>query len=132
MAGAFVMTANPINWFEIYVGNMDRAKAFYEGVLGAKLKPMHDPGPGISEMCGFPGEPGAVGATGALVRMEGGPQGPGGVLVYFSCDDCAVECARVPKRGGTIKKQKFSIGQYGFIALITDTEGNMVGLHSMT
>jgi predicted enzyme related to lactoylglutathione lyase len=59
------------------------------------------------------------GATGALVKMEGVPSGMGGVIIYFSCQDCAVECARVPKNGGTIMKDKFSIGQYGYIALMT-------------
>ena len=82
-------------------------------------------------MWSFPSEPKATGATGALVKMQDGPQGPGGVIVYFSCEDCATECARVPKHGGAIKKEKFSIGQYGFIALVTDTEGNMIGLQSM-
>ena len=52
-------------------------------------------------------------------------------MVYFSCADCAVEAARAEKNGGQIERAKFSIGQYGFISLITDTEGNMIGLHSM-
>jgi uncharacterized protein len=58
---------------------------------------------------------------------------PGGnsTLVYFSCDDCAIEARRAAENGGAVFKEKFSIGTYGFIALITDTEGNMIGLHSM-
>jgi hypothetical protein len=32
--------------------------------------------------------------------------------------------------GGKVFRDKFSIGQYGF-ALVFDTEGNMIGLHSM-
>jgi hypothetical protein len=43
-----------------------------------------------------------------------------------------VEESRVVGAGGTIFKTKFSIGQYGFIALVTDTEGNMIGLHSLS
>ncbi|HEX5056603.1 MAG TPA: VOC family protein, partial [Gammaproteobacteria bacterium] len=54
-----------------------------------------------------------------------------GVLVYFGCEDCAVEESRVGKAGGSIKRPKMSIGQYGFISLVFDTEGNMIGLHSM-
>ena len=65
----------------------------------------------------FSGKPDNPGATGALVKMEDVPSGMGGVIIYFSCQDCAVECARVPKNGGTIMKDKFSIGQYGYIAL---------------
>jgi len=50
---------------------------------------------------------------------------------YFNCGDCAVEAARVVKAGGRIEREKFSVGEYGFIALAIDTEGNMFGLHSM-
>jgi predicted enzyme related to lactoylglutathione lyase len=59
------------------------------------------------------------------------PSGGNSTLVYFSCEDCAVEESRVEQAGGRIFKKKFSIGQYGFIALVHDTEGNMVGLYSM-
>ncbi len=51
--------------------------------------------------------------------------------VYFSCTDCAVEAASVIKYGGTVYREKMSIGEYGFIALARDTEGNMIGLHSL-
>jgi predicted enzyme related to lactoylglutathione lyase len=42
-----------------------------------------------------------------------------------------VEARRVTDAGGRIEKQKFAIGEYGFIALAVDTEGNVFGLHSM-
>lgn len=73
----------------------------------------------------------ASGASGALAKMEGCPSGGMGTLVYFSSDDCAIESSRVEMAGGKIFKPKMSIGQYGFIALVMDTEGNMIGLHSM-
>ena len=57
--------------------------------------------------------------------------GGGGTLVYLRCDDCAVELARVEAAGGKIHRGKFPIGEYGHCALIVDTEGNLVGLHSM-
>ena len=47
------------------------------------------------------------------------------------CEDCKVEAGRVTKSGGKIEKKKFSIGEYGYISLAYDTEGNMIGLHSM-
>ena len=72
-----------------------------------------------------------MGASGMLVRMDGAPSGGGGTLVYFACDDCAVEQDRALAAGGKVFKPKFSIGQYGFAALVTDTEGSMIGLHSM-
>jgi predicted enzyme related to lactoylglutathione lyase len=124
------MTSNPIVWFEIYVQDMNRAKAFYESVLAVSLVHLESPIPGM-EIWSFPMQENAAGATGALVKMEGLPSGRNSTLVYFTCTDCAVEANKAASSGGQIVKDKFSIGQYGFIALVTDTEGNMIGLHSM-
>jgi predicted enzyme related to lactoylglutathione lyase len=63
--------------------------------------------------------------------MPGFPSGGNSTIVYFSTDDCAVEGARAVRAGGRLMKEKFSIGQYGFIVLAFDTEGNMFGLHSL-
>lgn len=122
---------NPVGWFEIYVQDMERAKAFYEKTFEKTLEQLADPtgGEGI-EMWAFPMLPDAGGAPGALVKMEGFGPGAGGTLIYFSCEDCAVEEARVAPAGGNVCKPKFSIGEYGFISLVMDTEGNMIGLHS--
>ncbi len=124
------MSRNPVVWFEIYVQDMQRARKFYETVLAIELTPLDSPMPEL-EMLAFSMNMNAEGASGALVKMEGCPSGGMGTLVYFACDDCAVEAARVEAAGGKICKPKFSIGQYGFIALIMDTEGNMIGLHSL-
>lgn len=121
------MSENPVRWFEIYVQDMARAKTFYEAVLGTTLAPL---GGTEVEMFAFPMQDGQYGATGALVRMDGVPSGGNSTVVYFACEDCAVEAGRVPGAGGKISREKFSIGQYGFIALAIDTEGNMFGLHS--
>ena len=119
---------NPVVWFEIYVQDMARAKAFYEAVLGTTLKRIEN---APLEMFGFPMEEMGPGASGALVRMDGIASGGGGTLVYFSCQDCAVEEGRVLPAGGAVVRTKFSIGQHGFISLVTDTEGNFIGLWSM-
>ena len=74
--------------------------------------------------------PDGAGSIGALVRFEGVPSGGNSVMVYFSCEDCAVEGARVADAGGRVEREKMSVGQYGFILLANDTEGNMFGLHS--
>ncbi len=124
------MTCNPIVWFEIYVQDMARAKRFYEAVFGFSLTRLESPIPGM-ELWSFPMQKDAPGATGALVKMEGKDSGGGGTLIYFSCADCSAEAARAAASGGRIFREKFPIGQYGFIALVYDTEGNMIGLHSM-
>ena len=63
--------------------------------------------------------------------MKGVSPGGGGTMVYFTCDDCAVEARRAASSGGKLVKDKFSIGQYGHIAMVSDPDGNMIGLHSM-
>jgi predicted enzyme related to lactoylglutathione lyase len=120
---------NNVGWFEIYVQNMERAKAFYQTIFQVTLEPLESPD---LEMWAFPGHPDRPGCPGALVKMSGKDSGVGGTIVYFSCADCAVESARAAENGGQIQRDKFSIGQYGFISLVVDTEGNMIGLHSMS
>lgn len=128
--------SNPVVWFEIYVQDMERAKTFYETVLAVKLEKMPPPTADMNmEMWSFPANRDTVqttyGACGMLVKMDGVPSGLGGTLVYFACEDCAVEATRAAENGGRIFKEKMSIGEHGFIALVHDTEGNMIGLHSM-
>ncbi len=128
---------NAVGWFEIYVNDMPRARAFYEAMLDKKLEALSTPDMGEStpslEMWMFPGimGPDGPGAGGALCKMDGCAAGAGGTLIYFSCEDCAVEEARASEHGGQILKPKFSIGQYGSITLLLDSEGNTIGLHSM-
>lgn len=122
------MKNNPVGWFEIYVQEMDRAKGFYESVFQIELESLSSPG---MAMWRFAMDASRYGASGALVKMDGFPSGGNSTLVYFSCEDCAVEESRVEKSGGRIQRKKMSIGEYGFISLVFDTEGNMIGLHSM-
>jgi hypothetical protein len=123
--------SNPVGWFEIYVQDMPRAKAFYEQVFQLSLSPLAGPEQEELQMCSFNMNDQGYGATGALVKMDGVPSGFAGTLVYFSCQDCAVEAKRAVEAGGAIFKDKMAIGEYGHIAMIHDTEGNMIGLHSM-
>ena len=122
------MKTNPVAWFEIYVQDMPRAKTFYESVFQTKLENMSND---EIEMWGFPMADNTYGASGALAKMPGVPSGGSSTLVYFACEDCSVEAEKAAKHGGSIFKSKCSIGKYGYIALIKDTEGNMLGLHSM-
>jgi len=125
------MSKNPVGWFEIYVDDLARAKTFYEAVFEVNLEVLGDPNDSSIQMLAFPSDMEKYGATGALVKMEHVLAGGGGTLVYFSCDDCAIEASRVKKAGGSIQKPKMAIGEYGFISLAVDSEGNMIGLHSM-
>lgn len=129
------MKPNPVVWFEIYVQNLERARRFYEAVFQCTLESLTPPEGEAStmEMLAFPMEMNASGSAGMLVQMADCPPPAGGpsTLVYFSCDDCAVEQSRVASAGGKVVKPKFAIGSYGQIALVMDTEGNTIGLHSM-
>lgn len=119
---------NPVGWFEIYVDNMNRAKEFYEGVFNTTLSKIDTPD--HVEMWGFNGVDNVYGVKGALVKMSGVSAGGQNVIIYFTCPDCKNEESRVVACGGKVEKEKFQIGEYGFISLVRDTEGNMIGLHS--
>ncbi len=122
------MKQNPVGWFELYVQDLPRARAFYQAVLGVTLEPLEA---GDIEMFAFPMDPNASGAGGALIRVPGVPSGGTGTMVYFNCEDCAVEESRVEDAGGTVERPKMSIGEYGFVSVIKDPDGNLFGLHSL-
>jgi uncharacterized protein len=120
---------NAIGWFDIYVEDLDRAAAFYQSVFENKLERIVDP-TGETQMMSFPASMNAYGASGALVKSEHARPGIGGTMVYFSVEDCAVQEARVVEAKGQIVRPKFSIGEFGWVTLCVDTEGNMFGLNS--
>lgn len=121
---------NAIGWFDIYVNDMKRAVAFYESVLMQKLEKIGDP-TGETQMMSFPGDMSSYGAAGALVKSQHARPGMGGTMVYFSVEDCSAEESRIAAAGGKIVRPKFSIGQFGWVTLCEDTEGNMFGFNSM-
>jgi predicted enzyme related to lactoylglutathione lyase len=120
---------NAVGWFDIYVEEMDRAVAFYESVLECELETIVDP-TGETLMRSFPGSMDAYGASGALVKSEHAGPGVGGTMVYFSVDDCAVQEARVVEANGRVVRPRFPIGEFGWVTICIDTEGNMFGLNS--
>ncbi len=112
-----------INWFEIPVRDVSRAVEFYGTVMAEPLGVMDGPdGP----MHIFPGE---EGANGALTTEDSVPA-EGGVLVYLSCDDIDAALARVVPAGGEVLQERTSIGPFGYIARLKDTEGNTIALHT--
>jgi predicted enzyme related to lactoylglutathione lyase len=123
--------SNVVGWFELYVADLARAKAFYQDVFQHPLEDLPaQPGSEL-QMCAFPMLSDSPGAAGALVKSPHMGPGSGGTLVYFSCIDCAVESERAAAYGGALRLPKMGIGPYGFIALVEDTEGNLIGLHSL-
>jgi len=119
---------NPVTWFEIYVKDLARAKDFYGAVFGCCLVP--EKTDGSFEAYRFPGGIPGNGAVGSLIKHPMREPSREGTLVYFHCDDCAIQSELARKNGGQVFRPKWSVGQDGFIALIGDTEGNAIGLHS--
>lgn len=118
---------NPVGWFEIPAVDMERAVAFYSHVFSIRMEPREQNG---IKMAWFPMKGSETGAAGSLVAGPGYNPSPGGVLVYFTAPDIEETLGRVREAGGEVLQGRMSIGEYGFVAFITDTEGNRIGLHS--
>ena len=115
-----------INWFELPVGDLERATAFWSVVMSSDLITMDGPD---GEMRAFTsdGEP-----VGALVASGENNPSSNGVRIYLdAAGDLDSVLSRVEPAGGRITVPKTSIGEYGWIIHIIDTEGNMVGLHTV-
>jgi len=120
---------NPIGWVEIPVTDLDRAEKFYNAFFGfecARQGESH----GFT-MSFFPmGE--GYGASGALVIGEGYVPSKEGVAVYFTAPEGGITAAIEKARGLEIKviMDYMDIGKFGHMAIIEDSEGNNVCLHS--
>lgn len=117
---------NQVVWLDIPCVDLDRAIRFYSAVLGCQVH-RHD-GPGIS-LGVLPHEGKAVG--GCLVISKDNRPADHGILVYLNCDGRLddAEAAVVP-HGGKVLIPAHSIAPHGRRALILDSEGNRVALHS--
>ena len=122
------MVNNPVNWFEIPVSDIDRAKAFYDQVFEIDIQIVDLDG---TMMGFFPGDVSKSGATGSLMQHESYTPSHQGTLVYLACEDLKHELSRVESAGGKILRDKTMISpQHGFMGVMEDTEGNRVALHS--
>lgn len=120
---------NAINWFEIPVTDFDRAKKFYETILGVEVMEMPFPN-GKYGM--FPADMMNGGVGGGLAQGEGFVPSDKGTVVYLNGgDDLSLPLSKVAQAGGKIILPKTSIGANGFMAHFIDTEGNRVAFHSM-
>ena len=118
---------NPVNWFEIPVTDMDRAKSFYEHALDIEVT-IHEIGPNL--MGWFPMQPDASGATGTLLKGDGYVPSHQGSVVYFSVPDIEEVLGRIEEKNGKTLVPKTSIGEHGWFAHFEDSEGNRLALHT--
>jgi uncharacterized protein len=121
----FNSTHNRAVWFDIPVADLDRAAAFYRGVLGIKVEKsqfdnfsfcvlQHDDGNG-----------------GCLIPNASEVASHGGVLLYMNVDGRMRDAvARVPALGGKVVEPAHAIGPHGYRAVVLDSEGNRIALHS--
>lgn len=123
---------NVITWFEIPVSDIDRAKTFYETILDIEMVMRKD---GDDETVFFPFNPHIVQATsgrvtGVLSKSERNTSSGNGTVVYINANpSIQTVLDKVEQAGGKIIAPKMQIPA-GFIAIISDSEGNKVGLHA--
>ncbi|MEP2935366.1 MAG: VOC family protein [Gilvibacter sp.] len=122
---------NAVNWFEIPVSNYERAKEFYNQVMGLEIIDFHMPEKNIKYgMFPYDMENGGIG--GAIMQMDDMNPSMDGSTVYLNGgDDLNVSLNKVEAAGGKILIPKTDIQENGFFAQFIDTEGNRVALHSM-
>jgi hypothetical protein len=122
------MKHNVVGWFEIPVSKIERAKKFYETVFDFEINVMDFGG---TLMGWFPSAGEAYGATGSLIQDKNYTPSTDGTLVYFACENLALELSRITSAGGTVLQKKTQISpEHGYMAVFNDTEGNRVALHS--
>ena len=122
---------NAISWFEIGASDLARAQQFYETIFGVSLIPMDMEN---IRMRMFPIADMQTGVGGAVVDSGGfhKPSATDGPLIYLNGEpDLQQVLDKVAVAGGSIMVPKTEISpDYGFMAVILDTEGNRIGLHS--
>lgn len=123
---------NSVNWFEIYTSDFERAKRFYATVFNTQFKEISVGNERHTQMryAIFPADENSHGTSGALVQLDVAKPGIGGTMVYFLSEDIDATLIRVAAAGGKVIRTKQDVGDLGHIALIEDTEGNMIGLRT--
>lgn len=122
-------TTNSLNWFEIPVTDMPRAKHFYQVIFSMHMNEMEMMG---MKFAAFPYAEGSGKASGALVQGPMHTPSENGVLIYLNAHpsmDPVLE--KIEPMGGKIVMPKTQINpELGYMAFFMDTEGNRIGLHS--
>lgn len=121
---------NAINWFEIPVTDINRARTFYESIFQFDMHDLNI-GDGL-QMVLFPAESGSV--NGALIKYDDlyKPSNIMGPLLYLNANpDLQAVLENVERAGGKISIPKRLITEdNGYMAVIIDSEGNRIALHS--
>jgi len=120
---------NTINWFEISVQNLNRAKTFYESIFDIKMNTSNEMG---MEMAFFPMEMGNGKISGCLCQSQSHKPSADGVKLYLNANpDLSVVLSKVAEYGGKVIMTKTKItDELGYMAFLVDTEGNSIALHS--
>lgn len=119
--------SNSVGWFDLNVANLDRAKKFYETVFNVKLTDLPIE---WGRQSFFPFNPESQNISGALVEKADFIASGNNTVIYFETEDCVSEEQRIAQAGGKVVQPKLHIGEFGYISIFIDTEGNTVGLHS--
>ncbi|WP_298731789.1 VOC family protein [uncultured Chitinophaga sp.] len=123
---------NTLNWFEIPVNDFDRARQFYSRLFDYH---MQDTLAGPNRRGFLPHDPQGGGVGGAIVQGPDYIPSQRGCLVYLNAgDDLSIVLARVTDAGGKIIQEKTPVSEeqaLGYYAIIRDSEGNHIALHSM-
>jgi uncharacterized protein len=121
-------TDNSLNWFEISVAEMPRAKKFYESIFNVKMEESQLAG---SLMAFFPSANDSGKVGGALAQGPFHKPSIDGSKIYLNANpNLSTVLDQVEVNGGKIVLPKTSIGPWGNMAFFVDTEGNVIGLHS--
>ncbi len=118
--------SNQVVWVDIPVLDLDRAIRFYSAVLGAEVKKQEYPAKAIGLLPGSDPD-----VTGCLYKSDSDRPSSSGPLVYLNAEGRLDEALnQVETHGGKLLQPKHQIGPYGFRAMILDSEGNRLALHS--
>ncbi|MGZ3823012.1 MAG: VOC family protein [Mucilaginibacter sp.] len=122
-------SVNIINWFEISVSDIARAKKFYETIFSVVLQDMEMMG---MKMSFFPAENMNGKVSGGLVQGPMHKPSADGAKIYFNGNpDLDVALGKVEAAGGKVTMPKTKItDDIGYMAFFIDTEGNGVAMHS--